>query len=271
MEERRIEDTGSNVIKDILFAIKRNIILVALILIICAGCGFGYSYIKKPDYTAGENVVYMAKEVNSQSGTASSINIMRAYFNTVVDFCDEGVVTDRANFYYVMYKNKAATTQNYTVDRFIKDDLSYYEGHVTLGERSYILKNKISVTADVSSADSDQFSFVIKYTDSNRAEAKDKVKLLVEAIKSELKMDNNVNTYFDTIENQFISLGSTGTSSNISKSRFTIIGLFIGAILAAAIVYIKTLLDNTITSKEHLEELTGAPVLSVINKEGGRK
>lgn len=271
MEERRIEDTGSNVIKDILFAIKRNIILVVLILIIGAGCGFGYSYLKKPNFTAGENVVYMAKEVNGQSGTASSINIMRAYFNTVVDFCDEGVVTDRANFYYVMYKNKAANTKDYTVDTFIKEDLSYYAGSVTVGERSYILKSKVSVTADVSSADSDQFSFVIKYTDANKAEAKDKVKLLVEAIKAELEMNNNVNTYFDTIENQIISLGSTGTSSDVSKSRFTIIGIFVGAVLAAAIVYIKTLLDNTVSSKEHLEELTGAPVLSVIDKEGGKK
>lgn len=271
MEDRRIDEAGGNIIKDILFAIRRNIILILLILIIGAGCGLGYAYIKKPNYTAGENVVYLAKEVGGKDGTASSVNIMRAYFNTVVDFCDEGVVTDRANHYYVAYLNEKRNSAEYTVGDFIKNDIEKYSNNVNLEAGKYILKNKISVTADVASADTEEFSFIIKYTDPDKQDAADKVKLLLVAIIDELEIEDGQNVYFDTVENQLVSLGFTGVSSDVSKSRFTIVGFIVGAILAAVVVYLKTLFDNTVSSKELLEGLTGVPVLSVIEKEGGNK
>ena len=265
MREGRKKEAEGSIVSDILFALKRNIILVLAIIIVGGCCGIGYAYVKKPNYTAAESVIYKAEQTGSKGGMAADINIMRAYFNTIIDFCDEGVVTDRANYYYVKYQN-----ENTTIDEFLKaEEQSDNYDSSKKTEKGYILKDKISTSVDVSSADSDQYPFVIKYTDEDKNEASIKAKLVVFALQKELSSEKNV--YFDGIDNQIIELGSGGVSSDVSKTKLALIGAVLGAIVAAIIVYVKVVLDKTVTSKESLEALTGTTVLSVIAKEGGRE
>lgn len=268
MDIQNERESSGNIIKEILFAIKHNWILILLIVVLSTACGMGYSFIKKPNYTAGENVVYKATNYNGTSSTRENVNLMGAYFNTVLDFCDEGVVVDRANFYYVQYRNSSAET----IDEFINSRLDDYRNNVSPVKSVHIVKSNISTSASVSSADSDNYAFVIKYTDPNSKLASEKVKILIEAIKDELTIDadTKLNTYFGNVKNNIIKLGSSGVSSDVSKTRITLLGFVVGVFLSAIIIYVKVLLDNTVNNKQMLEHISGVPVLALIDKEGGR-
>lgn len=271
MKEQRKKEADGSIILDILFALKRNIIIVLITIFVGACCGLGGAYLKKPNYVAAENVIYKAEQSAGGGGYAADINIMRAYFNTIIDFCDEGVVTDRANYYYVNYLNAKAKDYELTINEFLEDESQKqnddYSSNTSVN-KSYILKEKITTSVDVSSADSEQFSFVIKYTDENREDANIKAKIVVFAMQKELDSDKD---YFKAIDNEIISLGSLGITSDVSKTKAVVIGALAGAVLAAVIVYIKVIFDKTITSKEMLEELTGTTVLAVVEKEGGKE
>ncbi len=269
MDIQNERETGGNIIQEIFYAIKHNWILILLIVVLSMACGMGYSFIKKPNYTAGENVVYKATNHNGDSSTRENVNLMGAYFNTVLDFCDEGVVVDRANFYYVQYKNSGVAT----IDEFIDSKLDDYRNSVSVVKSTQIVKSNISTSASVSSADSDNYAFVIKYTDPDAKLASEKVKILIEAIKDELAIDidTKLNTYFGNIKNNIIKLGSLGVSSDVSKTRITLLGCVVGVILSAIIIYVKVLLDNTVNNKQMLEHISGVPVLALIEKEGGKK
>lgn len=270
MKEQRKKEAEGSIIIDILFALRRNIIIVLITIFLCACCGLGGAYLKKPNYVAAENVIYKAEQAAGGGGYAADINIMRAYFNTIIDFCDEGVVTDRANYYYVNFLNaKNSSDEEISVSDYLKtisqDDDGY--ANSTNVNKSYILKEKIATSADVSSADSEQFSFVIRYTDENKIDAYNKVKILVFAMQMEL----DSNDYFEAIDNQVITLGSLGVTSDVSKTKAVLIGALAGVVVAAIIVYLRVIFDKTITSKEVLEELTGTTVLAVVEKEGGKE
>jgi uncharacterized protein involved in exopolysaccharide biosynthesis len=85
-------------------ATKRYIVLMLAIVVAALAVGFIYANTVKPDYTATEKVAYKAQN-ELQSTTQNNINAMNAFIGTIVDFCDEGVVVDRANYYYSRYLN----------------------------------------------------------------------------------------------------------------------------------------------------------------------
>ena len=118
-------------------------------------------------------------------------------------------------------------------------------------------------------AKEDEFFFAIRYTDEEQSESRIKCRLVIESIKKELeKKDSGKTQYFDVVFNEIIPLYEgewwPSVSSDISKKKFTIIGAVIGVLIAAAIIYIVNALDNSVNSRETLEELTGVSVLSVI-------
>lgn len=276
MQQQR-EETNGKSLQDILLIVRKNIVLILLLAFIGGALGLGYSFIKKPNYVASTNVTYKAGIISPDesvsSGGVAEINIMRAFINTVIDFCDEPVVTDRANFYYVEYKNQLQANANYSFFDFIESihNSDPYSSSSNVLNKSYIVKDKISTSVSVMSATADEFFFSIRYTDEVESEAKIKGRLVVEAIKKELEQkDNGKNQYFDVIQNEIIPLYDGDwlpeTKSDISKKKFALIGGVVGALIAAAIVYIKSALDNTVNSKELLEEVTGLSVLAVIEK-----
>ncbi len=280
MQQQR-EETGGNIIKDIFFLIKKHLVLILVLLILGGSCGLGYSFVKKPNYVASVSVAYRAGLLSSNdtvsSGGVAEINIMRAFINTVIDFCDEGVVVDRANFYYVQYKNLVYDYEQQNKEYSFFDFIDYilsedpYQGGSNLAEEDkyYIVKEKISTSVSVVEAKEDEFFFAIRYTDEEQSESRIKCRLVIESIKKELeKKDSGKTQYFDVVFNEIIPLYEgewwPSVSSDISKKKFTIIGAVIGVLIAAAIIYIVNALDNSVNNRETLEELTGVSVLSVI-------
>ena len=276
MEEQIREERGGELIKNILFAIKRNLVLIIAVVLLCTAGGVGYSFIKVPKYTATEEVIYLAAdEEGKYNGTATGINIMRAYFNTVVDFCDEGVVIERANFYYVQYVNRITTNEpDLTVDEFIESLAiadPYDEASLEVVDENYIVKSGVSFSVAVESSEQDQYAFSIRYTDLDKEEAQKKARIYVEAFRRELKTTYGISggKYFDGIEIDIISLGSAGVSSDVSKTKLAILGFVLGVVLASAIVYLISIADSSVKSKEELEEISGANLITTIEYERG--
>ncbi len=278
MDEKKIEETGSVSVKNILMSIKNNLVMIVLIVVLSAMCGLLYSFIKTPYYTATESVIYIATEDDSKGqNTATDINIMRGFFDTVVDFCTTGVVVDRANFYFADFMNDKLEDPTLTIEEYIArinvggDDPYSTSSSDTTGQK-YILKGSIITKVDNIEGSSDQFSFQISYVDSNYEDSVYKVKLVVLAIRQEIQSDGlqGQGKYFSGIENDVISLGLSGVVSSVSKVRSVLVGGVIGLLIAATGIYLTSVLDNTVKSKKTIEQLTGVNVLAVLDKEGGK-
>lgn len=273
MEEQIKGEVGGSTIKSMLFAVKRHLILVLAVILFCTACGLGYSFIKKPNYTASEEVIYVAEDADGQ---ASKFNDMRTYFNTVVDFIDEGVVVDRANYLYSQYDIKVEDSKNsdYTLDDFIKEIDSFNTLFNNNKENfkpddldNYVKQSNVSFSAVVETDETDNYVFSISYTDPDKELAALKAKIYVEACKAELATGE----YFKGLTVNIISLGASGVKSDVSKVNITLIGFLVGVVIAAVAVYVINLLDNTVKTKEEIEYITGANVLSYIEYEGGKK
>lgn len=269
------EEKGENIVSVIFFAAKRFWVLILAIVVAFTACGVAYAYLRKPNYTASEKIVYKAQNTFKDE-TVYHINAMDAFVDTIIDFCDEDVVIDRANFYYSMYLNqKAKESDDYTVEQYVAKERENdsYKNQEIKTER--ILKSNIEVEATPEEEKNGaKFSFSVKYTDSDRAVAVEKLKVLVLAIDMESRVtvvvDNNtVNKYFTGINNEIMDFGTEEVTSDVSKFRIVLVAFILGALAACATVYVIYLFDNTVKTKEELEQLTGASSLSYISLQGG--
>ena len=68
MEERKTEETGGISLRNILYAIKNNLIMIILVIVLSAGCGLGVSFLVTPYYTASESVIYIAENEDEHKG-----------------------------------------------------------------------------------------------------------------------------------------------------------------------------------------------------------
>ncbi len=270
MDERVEQANSGAFIRNALFAIKRNVLLILAVIILFTAGGMVYSSTVKPEYTASVKVRYIVDDTTG--GTVEDINAMRAYIDTVVDFVDEGVVLDRANYYYIKWTEESVS--DFTIEDIeVEYDKTYDPEQVSeFVDWSYIKKNKISVAT--STADNyTRFFFSIRYTDPNEDAAEEKAQILALAFKNELQArdDSGQYIYFNKLEIDVEGKGVEAVSSNVSKGKIVFTALLIGVVVAAVIVYVKTLLDNTVKSKQELEEITETKLLSMLGEQGGDK
>ena len=180
------EDNGISLLA-ILYAVKRNIWLMILVVVLSIGVGFGYIFTVEPNYTSTLKVAYKA-ENDLDSNTQNNINAMNAFIGTIVDFCDEGVVVDRANFYYNGYLNeKRHEGDDYTVQDYV-DAIRIKDTYdQTVPKLQAIVAKNISTSYEVDEEDAAKFSFYVGYTDKDANASADKVKILALAFDLETK------------------------------------------------------------------------------------
>ena len=274
VEKKQVVEEQNFSLQAILHAIKRNVWMIILVTVLALAVGFGYISVVKPNYTATEKVAYKATN-ELQSTTQNNINAMNAFIGTIVDFCDEGVVIDRANFYYNGYLNeKRNEGEDYTVQDYIdgikaKDT---YDGTQVPGK--FINASSIEVVSEVAEEDASKFFFYVSYTDPNSVAAVDKVKILVLAFDLETReqiiVDNKVEgKYFSGIISEIVDLDTIGGAavSDMSKPRILILAFVAGIVISLLFVYIKVASDKSLTEKETLEEIVGADLLAYIDKQ----
>ena len=253
-------------LRKILYVLKKRILLIFLVTAIATLCGFGYLQIKKPTYTATQNVNYWAtsssQDIKDQTATQkqNNINAMRAYVDTVVDFCDEGIVLERADAIYADYLNSGKTVDEYILE-FRQNPREVEKSGVR-----YFSKGSISATTKANAvSDSSSFVFKLSVNSSSFSEARAKARILVLAISIEAKdAFGGVTT---VIEETVTKSSDISCSSSASKKRTLVAFFVIGVALSLFAVYISEILDRTVQDKDEFESITDTNVIAYIEKQ----
>ncbi len=267
---------GSISIRDLLYVLKKNLILLFVIVIIVTAGGFVYANMQKPNYTAQELVFFKAQNI-SYNETTSNIKVMVAYVDTIKDFCNEGVVLDRADYYYDQFLQKNSKNDKYTVDAYISEIRKTDTYERKPNKIKYFDASAVSVQSSSSTSGNKPFSFRVGYTAGTRAEAEQMVKILVLALKNESverTIPGDINSerkYFSGVNVDIIDEGLQGVSVDVNKTKTILLFIALGVALGVVVVFVKNFFDNTIKTKEELEYVTGFNVLAVISNQGGAK
>ncbi len=117
MEQQKDFQLG-DLIRKIGLLIKKNWILITAVILVFVLGGVGYSYLRKPTYIASRQAIYGSQldpsEPNLYDHT-SAVNMM----DTFIDFCDEPVVLNRANYYYGEYLKAKQINPDYKVSDYV--------------------------------------------------------------------------------------------------------------------------------------------------------
>ena len=277
--ERNINEGGIT-LRELLRVIKKNIILLLVIVLLASMSGLVYANAQKPNYTAGELVFFKAHNEKGDE-TINNINIMQSYVDTIVDFCDEGVVIDRANFYYSEFVKQQSTKDGalhgVNLEEFLKniDSVKTEYDNGAKSNINYFSSSRVTLITTKADTLTGQksFSFSVCYTEDDKLLAYNMVRILVVAYSDEcLALDGSgARKYFNGVEVEIIDEGSLGISTNVSKGKTILLFTAIGVVLALIVVYTKNFLDNTIKTKEDLEMISGLNVLAVINEQEGAR
>ena len=166
MEEQNLQSTQTqkNGLQEILNVLKKNILLILIITIVVTAIGGVYATLRKPEYIAEEQVLY---SMGDRSDVPSDINTMNAYKETIMDFCDTGVVVDRANYYFFQYI-KEYVDKGYNLDQFIQEvqakegKLQSYQNEI---DTLVALKGKINDLIKLTAPDATKIESLIFQTE----------------------------------------------------------------------------------------------------------
>ncbi len=138
MEDQNVNNVvkEKNLFQQVFTIIKRNILLLLITVVVVTAIGWVYASLRTPNYIAEAQVLY---SMGDGQDVTNDVNTTHAYKETVMDFCDNGVVIDRANFYYQSYV-KDSDYVNLGVDAFIADvqklerDIASYTAEIDILE-----------------------------------------------------------------------------------------------------------------------------------------
>ena len=118
--ENNTSSSGKNTISAILGALKKNWILILVVLLIFTIAGTIYSKMQNPVYTARQKAFYTAKNIVVENdNSAEHVNAARAYIDTVADFCNEENSVKRADYMYGRYLIEKENDPTLTADKFL--------------------------------------------------------------------------------------------------------------------------------------------------------
>ena len=263
-------------LRDVLNVLRKNVVLIVSIILICVVLGGVYSKIRKPYYIATEHVNYRAQLNSSSSSTGdtvSNINIMDSLIGTVKDFCKQDVVLLRANYYYKDYANWKFENNIGNDAVSVRQALKDYVKKVEQSDNySLLVDTKIeyirpaNITISSTSNDQLEFYFSLSYKDDNPLVAEEKVRILSLAYAREIQSStvDNSSSYFGGIDIILTDLGCYGCTVDMSTTKILVIFTLAGVVLSLLCVYLKVLFDNTVKDKETVEKLTGTNFLAYI-------
>ena len=261
--EQQVKENPQELLHNLLYMVKRNFVLMLAIIVLVTGLGIAYSFVKKPNYTATVKVCYL---VEGKDGTYEDVTAMMAFVDTVVDFVDEGVVLDRASYYYKKWieaKSRGAELEDFL---HMTEHLNY-DSSISIVDSSYkYVKTNIS-TATSKVDNQTQFFYNIKYKSPTREEAVERTRILVNAYEQELQLKDEFKdfVYFADLEISILDKGVMGVESDVSKMKIVLLAGILGVAIAAAVALIKEKSDTTVRKKEELEQITDTKVLAFLD------
>ncbi len=247
-------------LRDVFLLIKRHIALFLSIILAVFAVGVIYAYVIDVDCTVTQKIAYRCEglpfedkngNLVNTSNTTSNIDMMRLYGGTIVDLLDEGVVLDRANFYYQEYINKKEVSQK-EADEYLamleekananEKETSYIPLTDPDKQLNYITKSNIT-TSILSTEAEDLFVFNVNFKDKTEETAKEKLAVLLcafafecnEAVEIE---GEDVVKYFGEFETTISDLGIEAVSASSSKIKIFAVALATGIGVSLIVIYI---------------------------------
>ncbi len=255
-----------------IFRIFKNYLALMLAIIVAfVVAGVVYTYLLKPEYTVTHKIGFNCDNSPEGENIMADMNAMTAYGETIMDLFDEGVVLDRANYYYQEF-DKARTSDGLTVEEFL-EKIEQEDGYTPPTNENeqlgYILKEKVQTSK--LSVEDELYAFNVSYTEGTTEKAREKLKVLIYAFQKEcgeIKMVGEQETpkYFGEFEVFVSDWGADSLSYNISRIKTVVIfglgGIMVSILIALGLNFI----DKTIKSKDELEDITGVSVVALIER-----
>lgn len=245
------QDKNNSAFAKIIKALKSSWYIALSIILLSVGIGFTVAFTRKPEYVATQVASISVVGNSSEHDVQHNVNVMIGIVDTVVDFCDEGNVVDRANYYYNKYIDEKAQNSNLSIEDFLDGVNTIVYDQNTMVSDKKIDKNKISVETIIENNDT-EFYFFVSYLDAVEVNAVEKVRFIVSAlnyeINSKIEVDDGlggtktVGKYFKNFTVNVMDLGEEGLPK-VDHSKIKIIALFacVGIILAVIATYAVTL------------------------------
>lgn len=208
--------------------IYRNLTLIIALTVICLTIGILYStVIKKPVYTAKCDTIF---KLVFEDGSTSNIK-----------------------------EASLAKTSMPTLSDFIKSSAVEKTAREESGD------NGISRGAVGVNYSKDSLIITVSYTAATSSDAEKKLRAYINAVNEESNKKTPIENVriisFEELQNEYVVTESKG------GARYIIISLIAGLALGVSIALIRYLLDNKLKDKDELEEITGASLLSYIDKQ----
>ena len=282
LDRQQAENKGIS-FTDILYVLRAHLLLILIVTLLFAAGGVVYSKLRKPVYTASvpvqfEVVVNMVDEHGVETDEYNpkmSTTYLFRYIESAVGICKSGEVIDRANVYYEYYLNSGKSidvfigelTEIYTTVKASHGEIPGYEAtdkKLDACRDKYFNADKVG--AKYSSSDDVQrvdFSLWVKDLDNVRAKNMARIYALAAdvSLNKILVFDNGTAGLIDLAG----SVSGVSASPDMANNKIVIIATVLGLALALLTVYIIYLFDNTVKSKEQLEEMSGASVIAYID------
>ena len=223
-------------LKDVFGIIYKNLVAILIIIAVAVGSGLLIAINQKPTYTAKKDVIVTCSVT---TGSTSEYNNYTLSIKVIPDIATIVVknenILSRANQIY------ANTNGN----------------------------SKIKV-ANVQIGSSEESVVVtFAYTDVSKELAETKLNAFYKACDEIVCASNGQggSTFFPwEVDFQAMTEGATSIQTNSPKVKTVVIAGVIGVVVAALFVVIRTLMDDTVTSKEELERVTGVKLFAYIDE-----
>lgn len=270
-------------IVDILLSLRAHLLLIVIVTLLFAVGGFAYAKIRKPVYTASVPVQFdvIVKALDEhgdetdEDNQVASTNYLFRYIESAVGICTSGEVTDRANVYYYYFLNSgkgidvfiAELNEAYKTVKDVHGEIPGYEAteeNLKANRNRYFNSGKVGTKYSSSTAEQRvDFSLWVKDLDTARAKNMARIYALAAdvSLNKILVFDNGTAGLIDLAG----SVSGVSATPDMSTLKVVVISTVLGLLLAFLTVYILYLLDNTVKSKEQLEEMTGANVIAYID------
>lgn len=258
------EENESESSVNLLLLLKKYVWLILAIVVGASVIGFAFAKLRSPMYTAKETLGYQVS-LKEENQNITEVNIRRAFYDTMLDFCKTGVVIDRANYYYTRYNLSKGTDNGgrQNIDEYISsiDTTATYDTSKITDKPL----NKDNVTVSSVQSD-DKINMVVAVKNRNVYEARILVRLLSVAISAEAKTllpDATINIKEMVGSSSGVS-GITYTK-DISTLNIVLISALIGVVISAVVIYILQMLSNRIVvTEDELNQITGVNLLAKI-------
>jgi len=312
MEQKTNYTQSSDIIRRVYYSIKSNWLLIGIILALSIAVGIVISYFQVPVYTATCKTIYKASMDNAMQsegqGKYDNITLTNRYLTSVVDFCKQGCIADRANYYYNDYienKKNYSDVKEYIKEieaEYVASEMAYAEATTEGGvpykkpiedSEFFIKQDKYLkaitenenlleelpqhiIMSNITIKQPDEESFVVNvsYTDEDINVVADKILLIYATINREAKVRTVVDgaTFYKYFYNAEINLTNTTESptpyNSVNRKKTVLIAMVVGAVVSLAAVYIENMFNRTIRSRSELESCTGAGFLAYIDDQG---